>query len=309
MYPSALGTSFIIQHVARGTGYFSGSDHGRARVTITNADPNATVRAAARLYGPLANALTLEFIDRGTGVAVPATVVEVVGTAVKVTLRRLSTGSVLATGQEVAQAINAQERCPIRAVPNGDGTGVVAAVAATALTGGVASWGTPTADAWSSGTTYSLHQDVVRYGVCYRAIQGPNLNHPPESSPSWWEVMPVGRKGTYVWQPNNTQLGFFSPENDDTIVLRQFEARFTIASGTHTCTLWRAPMNDVFEPVVNEAVAVFIFDALTTSAPDVCLSDVRIMLPAGWCFYVTTDVHLAGIVRMDLRREAHFPYL
>lgn len=309
MYPSSVGTSFVIQQMTSGTGQFTGADFGRARVTMSHGDADSAVRVASRLYGPLGNSYSVEFIDRGAGVAVSVTTVELQGTALRVTLRRGTGGAPLANGIEVAAAINAFERCPVRAVAGGTGLGLVTAVASTALTGGVAQWGAPTGTVWSSTATYGLHADVVYLGVLYRSIQGSNINHTPDTSTSWWVPMERTDPGTFIWKPTNTDLGLFHPEQEDTVVLRQLEARFTIASGTHSFALMRAPMNAAFEPVVAEAVGVFRYDTLTTSVNDIAISDVRIMLPRGWCFYVLTDVALAGLVRMDLRREANFPYL
>ena len=49
-----------------------------------------------------------------------------------------------------------------------------------------------TTTAWASGTTYApaarvLHTD----GICYKSLQGSNTNHSPDSSPTWWEAMPL----------------------------------------------------------------------------------------------------------------------
>lgn len=309
MYPTSVGTSFVIQQMTSGTGQFTGADFGRARVTMTHGDADSEVRVAALLYGPMGNAYSVAFIDRGAGVVVPATTVELQGTALRVTLRRGSTGSPLARGAEVAAAINAFERSPVKAVAGGTGLGLVTALAPTLLSGGVAQWGAPTAAVWSGTATYALHADVFYNGAVYRSLQGANLNHAPDANPSWWAVSPASDPGTFVWKPANTALGLFHPEQEDTVILRQVEASFTIASGTHSFALMRAPMNAAFEPVVAEAVGVFRYDTLTTSANDIAVSDVRIMLPRGWCFYVLTDSALAGLVRLDLRREANFPYL
>jgi len=56
----------------------------------------------------------------------------------------------------------------------------------------------PEADhaAWSSGTTYSLGQRVIRVSThrIYESAQNSNLNRTPESSPEWWiEVGPTNR--------------------------------------------------------------------------------------------------------------------
>lgn len=140
MYPTPIGVSFLVSQKVSGTGDFSAADYGRARATLTDADPNARVRVAAKLYGTAANALTVEFIDQGAGNTVSVTRVEQVGTAIRVILRRASTGSALATAAEVAAALNGFTPAngnPIGAVAGGTGLGVVSALSPQSLVGGV----------------------------------------------------------------------------------------------------------------------------------------------------------------------------
>jgi len=143
MYPVPIGVNFLVSQKTSGTGQFTGADYGRARVTLTNADPNAHVRVASKLYGAPSNAITVELVDQGAGNAVATTRVEQAGAAIRVILRRASGGAPLATSAEVASAINGFVASPggpagpIGAVAGGDGTGVVSAIAPTALTGGV----------------------------------------------------------------------------------------------------------------------------------------------------------------------------
>lgn len=44
MYPVPLGINFVVSQQASGTGGFTGADYGRAKLTLSNADPNAVVR-------------------------------------------------------------------------------------------------------------------------------------------------------------------------------------------------------------------------------------------------------------------------
>lgn len=139
MYPVPVGVSFLVSQKVSGSGAFTGADYGRAKATVTHADPNARVRVAARRYGTAANNLTVEFVDRGTGNSVATTRVEQVGTALRVILRRGASGAPLATSAEVAAALNGYAEpaaLPLGAVAGGDGTGIVSAAAAQALTGG-----------------------------------------------------------------------------------------------------------------------------------------------------------------------------
>jgi hypothetical protein len=132
MYSLQNGRPFLVQQICSGVGVFDGTEYGRAKAVITNADPNAIVRVSARLYGVLGNAYTIEFYDSGAGVVVPATTVTQIGAAIRVTLRR-SALALLATAAEVAAAINATPT-GIVAVYNGTGNGVVAVQAAIPIT-------------------------------------------------------------------------------------------------------------------------------------------------------------------------------
>lgn len=312
MYPAAVGTSFIVQQEVSGSGQFTGAEYGRARVTLPNGDSNAVVRVASRLFGNLANALLVELVDRGSGNTVSSTTVEQVGTAVRVYLRRGASGSPLASAAEVAGVINDYARytsVPISAVPGGTGLGLCTAVAPVALAGGKNHWGYVSGRVWASGTTYAEGDDVLDRGVLYRSLQASNTNHAPSSSPSWWMAYERPDAVTFRWKPANTNLGLFHFEQDRTLVLQQFEARFTVPGGTHSVRLERVPLNAAFEPIDAEAVPVFVYPALTTtstltSGPDITLSDVSIKLPPRWAFRVVTDVAMPGVVRMDVRREA-----
>lgn len=311
MYPAALGVSFVVQQQVTGSGQFNGSDYGRARVTLPNDDINAVIRIAAKLYGSLANGLLVELVDRGVGNTVPATVVEQVGSYIRVTLRRASTGAPIATSAEVASVINDYARytsVPIQAVAGGTGLGMCTAVSATSLAGGRNSWGFVSGRVWSSGTTYAEGDDVMYLGGLYRSLQGSNTNHSPDTSPSWWEVFERADGATFRWKPANTNLGLFHFEQDRTLILQQFEAKFTVPSGTHWVRLERVPLNAAFEPITAEAIPVFVYSSLETTSsgiagPDITLADVSIKLPPRWAFRVLTDVAMPGIVRLDVRRE------
>lgn len=174
MYPVPLGVNFVVSQQASGTGAFTGADYGRAKLTVPNGDANAVVRVAAKLYGTICNGLTIEFVDRGLGNAVAATTVEQVGTAIRVILRRLTTGSVLATAAEVAAAINAftEFPLPIGAVAGGTGLGVVGAVAPTALASGVNPTTSPDVYRWGLvNTNFGLFHFEQDGSVVIRQIE------------------------------------------------------------------------------------------------------------------------------------------
>jgi hypothetical protein len=130
MYPIQTGNPFMVQQSVTGTGVFDGTEYGRMKGQVPNGNPNAVVRLSARLYGQAANAYTIRFMDMGAGVLVPATTVSQSGPAITVTLRRDPVGGILATANEVADAIN---RAPtgLAAIGGGTGNGVVSAYPTT----------------------------------------------------------------------------------------------------------------------------------------------------------------------------------
>lgn len=312
MYPTAVGISYVVQQEVSGSGQFTGAEYGRARATLPNDDANAVVRVAAKLLGTLANGLNVELVDQGVGNVVSGTYVEQTGALIRVYLRRGSTGSPLAPAVEVASVINDYARwtsVPITAVAGGTGLGLCTAVSATALTGGKNHWGSVSGRTWASGSTYAEGDDVMHKGAFYRSLQGTNTNHAPDTSSSWWAAFERPDPTHFRWKPTNTNLGLFHFEQDRTVILQQFEARFEVPAGTHSVRLERVPLNAAFEPIDSEAIPDFIYSTLTvaetmSTGPNVTLSDVVIKLPPRWAFRVVTDVAMPGVVRMDIRREA-----
>ena len=135
MYPIQNGLSFLVQQSVTGAGAFDGSEYGRAlgRFPLAAAPgANNVVRISARLYGLDGNNYQLQMLDLGAGINNPATTVSEQGSKIVVTLRRSAGGGILATAQEVADAIN-RARLGVGAWYEGSGNGVVAAQAATAI--------------------------------------------------------------------------------------------------------------------------------------------------------------------------------
>lgn len=134
------GFPITIKQVVSGTGQFNGTEQGRAALTITATSPTAnnTVYIAAKQYGTLSNSITVQLVDRGSGITVTGTTVSISGSAVSVVLRR-SSGAVLATAKEVSDAINSYAGLPlpISAGYSGTGLDLVNGTTATALTGGL----------------------------------------------------------------------------------------------------------------------------------------------------------------------------
>lgn len=125
----------MVQQSVTGTGAYDGTQYGRAKGRFPlsgEATINQVVRVSARLLGTQPNAYTLQFYDAGVGTPVTATHATANGSAITVTLRRKSTGSVEAVASEVALAIN-QARLGIAASYEGDGNGVVTPMAATPI--------------------------------------------------------------------------------------------------------------------------------------------------------------------------------
>lgn len=266
MYPIQSGSPFLVQQVVSGTGVFDGTEYGRTKATIPNGDPNAVVLLSSRLYGVASNNYTIAFLDAGPGVTVAATTVTQVGVAISVSLRR-SAGALLATAAEVASAINVFFT-GVAATYGGTGNGVVAALAATALNGGI---------------NTALGVDP--------SIAGPNNER-------------------YSWYlPTNSNAGHFYFENEETIIVRQFEAIFTVPAGTYTVTVSRMNLNDNLSEIAGETVPVYVYNGLTTARPDTAFSDLGILIQPRQALKVVTSGSFPGLVRFDVRKSARYPYL
>lgn len=135
MYPSDNGTCFVVQQTCA-SAQFTGAEYGRARLTVTNADPNAVVYFAAKLFGSIGNNITVRFVDAGAGTVVGTASVEISGSAITVHLKRGSSGSPTSTAAQIAALINDTVGLPVRAKAGGTGAGTPAAAAVANLTGG-----------------------------------------------------------------------------------------------------------------------------------------------------------------------------
>lgn len=254
----------MVQQSVTGAGQFTGVDYGRAlgRFPVSAASgTNSVVRVAARLYGTDANAYTVSFVDPGVDTA--NTVATQLGSAITVTLRRQS-GAIVATAQNVAEAIN-RARLPISASYEGNGNGVVATQGAT-------------------------HINNISNGAD-SALRGPNADQ-------------------FIWSiPSSTDGGLFYFENDQQILVHQFEALFNVASGgPYTVTVSRVNLDSNLEVISGESIPVFVWEQLTTSRPDVAFSDVGIILHPFQALTVTVTGGLTGVVRFDVRKTAGYPY-
>lgn len=115
----------------------------------------------------------------------------------------------------------------------------------------------------------------------------------------------------YHWYiPVNSDGGLFYFEQQRTVIVRQFEANFTISSGTYTVTIKRANLNSALEVISTESVPVFVYDALTSSQPDIAVLDFDVLLHPQQALLVSTSGGgLSGLVRFDVRKAASYPYL
>jgi len=267
MYPIQNGLSFLVQQSVTGTGVFNGSEYGRAQgrfpfAALPNSDN--VVRISARLYGLEGNNYQLQLVDPGIGTNNPSTTAVIQGSRVVVTLRRSSGGGLLATAQEVADAIN-RARLGVGAWYEGTGNGVVAAQGATVI-------------------------NNVRSGV-NSTQRGPNVEQ-------------------YIWSlPINTNGGFFYFEQEQPVLVHQFESKFDILSGgPHTVTVARVNLTPNLDPIAGESIPVFVWNQLTPTRPDISFSDVGILLHPLQALTVSTSTALTGVVRFDVRKSAGYPF-
>lgn len=109
----------------------------------------------------------------------------------------------------------------------------------------------------------------------------------------------------FQWLRTNLNGGFFHFEQEEPILVRQFEAKMLL-SGPLTLTWSIVNLTRDFTAVVGEKIPVFVKD-LTLAAPDITVTDVRIPLMSNQA--LVCDCAVAGLVRVVARREARFPYL
>jgi hypothetical protein len=115
----------------------------------------------------------------------------------------------------------------------------------------------------------------------------------------------------FTWTyTTNTSGGLFYFENTDDLIVRELEALFTVGvGGSHTVTFSKVNLNSALEVISGESIPCFVWESLTTARPDIAENDVRIILHPFQALMVTTSTALTGLVRVGVRREAHFPYL
>ena len=114
----------------------------------------------------------------------------------------------------------------------------------------------------------------------------------------------------YLWNlPLNGNGGFIDLENENPMWVLGFAARFSsFPPGASTITVSRVRLDTVFRPILSEAVPIFVYSNLQTSAPDIAYTDVRQVIHPGQGLLVTSSGPSIGFFNLDVTRAADFPY-
>lgn len=129
----------ISPRLARLWGRRSFLGHGnRATLTTNLAGANNDLTFIARNLGTAGNATTVRYVVAGASTPLS---ISVAGAAITVNVKTNGASAAISTAKEVADAVNRDKNAYALVsagnAPGNDGTGVVAALAATNLTGGV----------------------------------------------------------------------------------------------------------------------------------------------------------------------------
>jgi hypothetical protein len=114
----------------------------------------------------------------------------------------------------------------------------------------------------------------------------------------------------FLWAlPTNSNGGLFFFEQEETILVRQFESSFSNITGVQSVTVLRVNLDEKLQPITEGAIPVFVWDQLTSAKPNIAFSDVGIILHQNQALKVITTSNLPGVVRFDVRKGARYPYL
>jgi hypothetical protein len=103
----------------------------------------------------------------------------------------------------------------------------------------------------------------------------------------------------------NTNGGLFYFEQEDTLIVRSMLANMVVIGST-PFKIQRVNLTSGLAALSAEKAPIFD-RTLTPAAPDIGVTDVRIILLPYQALFVTCAA--TGLVQMDARREARFPYL
>lgn len=114
----------------------------------------------------------------------------------------------------------------------------------------------------------------------------------------------------FLWTlPTNAKGGFIDLENENPMWVLGFAAKFSsLAAGLSTITVSRVRLDSIFRPILSEAVPIFVYPNLQTSAPDISYTDVRQVVHPGQGLLVSLSGAGVGIFNFDVTRAADFPY-
>jgi len=152
---------------------------------------------------------------------------------------------------------------------------------------------------------------VATYGGTGNGVVSAASPQPITGTASGVDALIAGPNSELVlsYLPANTNGGFFYFEQEYTLAIRQFEAKFTVGGGTYTVTVERVNLNDNLEPVGAEAIPNYVWPAITSTEPDIAYSDGNLYLhPRQALRVMTSGGGLPGIVRFDVRRVSGYPY-
>ena len=114
----------------------------------------------------------------------------------------------------------------------------------------------------------------------------------------------------YLWAPPlNTSAGLVTLDNSHPMWVLGFAVKFpAVGVGTFSVKVSRVRLDEVFRPIMAEAVPIFVHDRITTAAPDIAYTDVRQVVHPSQGLLVEATVPAPGFFNFDVTRAADFPY-
>lgn len=114
----------------------------------------------------------------------------------------------------------------------------------------------------------------------------------------------------FLWTPSvNTNVGYLDVEQQNPMWVLGFAAKFdSVPVGQFSVRVSRVRLDEIFRPIVAEAIPLFVYDFITTSAPDISYADVRQVVHPGQGLLVQSTTNTPGLFNFDFTRAAEFPY-